>query len=437
MKTRLVLWGTNANDEKVLVAIALRSSENKVDVWTIEDKLVDDALMDKMMKDWRNGKEVDFPESNHFERPLSASESILPDEIKVDKTDLINRAQTEWHFVVLSGKLHDVYISELGELKEQVSQLSEYSSDAWNDLKSFWNKVQNQIREKNLFREHANSLRETTNGLFSKMKELRATLDEEFRHKSKEYYQNFMDQVDEIEKKLEAGSGTRLSNLFNELKDIQAKFRDTKLTKEHRSKVWDKIDAAFKAVKQKRFGDSPANTSGSAMTRLTRRYDGLIAAINKMQQSISRDEKEKAYQENRQGNAGGQLEAQLREAKMKMIEERINSKKEKLLDMNKTKLEIEKKIELQKQRDAKDAERAKIEAAKAAAKAKIAEEIKSADANRDTEKLKEAAAKIVPATAVIKEEVSDDDTSKKEDVSNIEAAVDTVKTVSKITSEEE
>lgn len=431
MKTRLVLWGTNANDEKVLVAIALRASENKVDLWTIDDKLVDDALMDKMMKDWRNGKDIDFPENSHFERPLSASESILPDEIKVDKTDLINRAQTEWHFVVLSGKLHDVYISELGELQNKVSELSEYSSDAWNDLKSFWNKVQDQIRERNLFREHANSLRETTNGLFGKMKELRSILDEEFRHKSKEYYQEFMDSVEDIEKKLEAGTGSRLSNLFNELKDLQHKFRDTKLTKEHRSKVWDKIDAAFKAVKQKRFGDSTNNNnSGSAMTRLTRRYDGLITAIDKMQKSIDRDEKDQSYQKNRQGNAGGQLEAQLREAKMKMIEERINSKREKLVDMNKTKLEIEKKIEVQKQRDAKDADRVKIEAAKTAAKAKIAAEIKSADANRDTEQLKAAAAKI---TQTKKKEVKETETPP----TNIEAAIDTAKTVSKITSEEE
>ena len=40
MKTKLVLWGTNANDEKILIALGLRPLDNKVDIWTFSQNIV-------------------------------------------------------------------------------------------------------------------------------------------------------------------------------------------------------------------------------------------------------------------------------------------------------------------------------------------------------------------------------------------------------------
>ena len=82
MKTKLVLWGHNEKDEKILIALQLRSAENKVDIWTFPDTVASDDFARALMNEWRNDKEVPFPEQKqHLERELSVTESLLPDNI--------------------------------------------------------------------------------------------------------------------------------------------------------------------------------------------------------------------------------------------------------------------------------------------------------------------------------------------------------------------
>lgn len=408
MKTKLVLWGTDAKDERILIAMELRPKDNKVDIYTFPEKIANEEFGQKMLQDWRNDVEVEFPEGySKRETELTVSESLLPEDIKVERSDIINRAQTEWHFIVLSSKLNQVYENELGELKEKVDQLSDYSSDVWEELKTFWEKVQEQVHERNLFRDHANNLRDNTNLLFSRLKELRATLDAEFQNLSKTHHDTFIGAIADIEGKVTDGS-SKLATLFEELKNIQRRFRDSKLTREHRSQVWERLDGAFKVVKEKRFGAN-ANNESSAMERLQRRYDGLINAINKMDKSIERDKSDLSFQNQKIATTDGQLEAQIRQAKIKMIEERIRSKEEKLGEMNVTKSELDQRMTAQRDKDAKKVERQKVEDAKVEAKERIAKQIKEAETARvvDTDKLEKAAdsltekeAKKVEATKV-------------------------------------
>ena len=391
MKTKLVLWGSNATEEKILIAMQLRSEDNKVDIWTFPEAVATDEFARQLLGDWRNNVAVPFPESaTHLERELSMTDSLLPEEIKVERGDIIQRAQTEWHFVVLSSKLNEVYQTELGELKTKVAGLKTFNNDAWNELKSFWSKVQNQVRERNLLRGHADSLRDETNALFAQLKSLRSALDEEFRQNSQKLHNSFMEKLASLEQR--AQEGTRLPALFDELKDLQRKFREIKLTREHRSKIWERLDATFKVVKEKRFGPN-ANNESSALDRLNRRYNGLLGAIDKMQKSIARDQDDLTFQQRKIDSSDGQLEAQIRQAKIKMTKERIRSKNEKLAEMLQTKTDLEKRIASQKDKEARRQKQGEIAAAKAAAKAAIASKIAaSALARKDEdEKLSKAA----------------------------------------------
>lgn len=395
MKTKIVLWGANEKDEKLLLAIELLEKENQIGIHTFSESIATEEFYNKMMNIWRDGGQVPFPEGHEYTtRELKMAESILPDNLKTERTDIVNRAKTEWHFVVLSNKLSESLKDEVQEIKERIENLSEFDNGIWEEMKGFWSKVQGQVREKNLFREHANELRNTTNELFDKMKALKKVMDSEFQTISETHLKSFIEKLDDIEERITKGLG--LQPIFNELKNLQSQFRDTDFTRRDRNKVWKKLDAAFKKVKSKKYGDKQGDSS--ALSRLQRRYEGLLAAIGKMETSINRDKKEIDFQNKRINNTDGQLEAQLRQAKLAMIDERIKSKEEKLVEMLKTKSELENKIEAEKIREEKRKENAEIKKEKKEVKAQIAADIKESK-----EKLEANAEKLEKAAADIKE----------------------------------
>jgi chromosome segregation ATPase len=438
MKSKLVLWGANAQDEKILIAVALRPEDNKIDIYTFPESVATEDFYQQMMKEWRDNDNFELPDPHtHVERELSMSESLLPEDLKVERDDVVSRAQTEWHFIVLSSKLHHSYEDQLAELKERVEQLENFDQGIWDNLKEFWDKLQEQVRDRNLFREHADALRDNTNSLFGKMKDLRSKMDDEFERVSKDVYDKFMSALEEVENKVE--SGARLPAVFDELKKLQRRFRDSKLTREHRSKVWEKLDAAFKEVKQKRFGTKTADEGSSALQRLQRRYDGLIAAIGKMEHSIRRDRNDLEFQEHKINTTDGQLEAQIRQAKILMIEERVRSKEEKLTEMNATKTELEKRLASLQEKEAR-------RAAQEAVKEKIAEDIKTAAEAReeDSEKLEKAAEEIVEAKAKTAAPKAKEAAKKEESLldavgvtlgDSLEDVVDTIKAVAAVISD--
>jgi len=432
MRRKLVLWGSDEKDEKILVALELVDQENKVYVYTFKQDVATEDFYNAMLNQWREDKEVEFPAHTKIERELSIADAILPEEIKVDRTDLVTRAQTEWHFVVLSAKLYQMYKSEVEDLTETIEGMASYDNAVWNDLKNFWSKVQEQVYEKNLFREHAASLKNKTNDLFDKLKVMKKALDKQFDEVSGKHKETVMTQLQDIEARVEKGMG--LKPIFEELKQLQAQIKGMDFSRKHRRQVWDKLDAAFKVVKDKRFGDKGAATgSNSAKGRLERRLSGLNEAIGKMERSIKRDKDDQAWQTKRVNTTDGQLEMQIRQAKIKMIDERINSKEVKLADMVKTRVELQDRIEKAAAKEARDAAKAETDKLKAeaaaAAKAKIAAEIKTNTDQLDAEKLEKAASLIadakktkkVPPVELPKEEPTDED--EKTDTAEVEAKV--------------
>ena len=422
MRTRLVFWGKNAQEEKVLLGLKLNEKENNVDVFVFSEASATEDFVNQMHQKWRNGDDIPFPEGHIKEqRPLGISTSMLPEGYAVERDDILKRAQTEWHFVVLSSKLFDSYHDELESLKDRVAQLTKFDSGVWEELKGFWSKVQEQVREKNLFHDHATKIKEHTNELFSELKQLRKALDKEFQSISEEHFKSFKEKLQTVEKKIE--DGLSLQPIFQELKDLQRNFRNTKFTGDHRSQIWKKLDGLFKVVKEKKYGSEAANSWSNPLERVQRRYKGLIDAIAKMERSIERDRKDQTFQQKRIETAEGSLESQIRAAKSKMIEERIESKVSKLEEMLKTKQDLERRIQSLEQKAHAQKEREKVKEAKAEIKAKIADEIKAAEKAREqNEQVKKAAQAIASAHTAVVESVED----------GIEDVVDTIKAVASV-----
>ena len=415
MKNRIVFWGKNENSEKLLLALELLAEEGKVNVISFPEALVSEEFNQTLTKDWRDGKTVDFPEgftSTLVE--LTVTGSILPAGITAEKMDLVTRAQAEWNFSILSSRLFRSYQSELNEFKDKVERALNFDKNMWDELKSFWDRVQEQARDKSLFREHSEHLRQETNELFGKLKDLRGKLDEEFDRTSKTLYEDIVAKLGDIENKVR--EGIRLQPLFDELKDIQKKIREVKLNRDHRNKIWDKLDATFKVLKEKRFGPETADDN-NPLVRIQKRYEGLMAAIDKMESSVGRDVEELNFQNGKVNTSFGQLEAQIRQAKVAMIEERVRSKKEKLTEMYATKTELDRKMEQLQEKEKRKADEMLKEDAKKAAQEKIANEIAAANAAR--EKVKgEKESLFDAATSILGDSITD--------------MVDTVKAVAEV-----
>jgi uncharacterized coiled-coil DUF342 family protein len=425
MRTRLVFWGTNEKNEKVLIGLKLNEEENNIDVYVFPEANTTEDFVTQMHQNWRLGEDILFPEDVvTFQRTLNISESILPEGYAVDREDILKRAQTEWHFVVLSAKLFHSYESEIEDFKEKIKNLSKFDSEIWDDLKRFWSKVQEQVREKNLFRDHANSIRDHTNHLFSELKELRKELDQEFREVSTKNMQVFQEKLEKISNKIE--EGLSLQPIFQELKELQRNFKNTRFSSDHRSQVWKKLDGLFKKVKEKKFGEGTIQKS-NPLERINRRFNGLINAIQKMERSIERDHKDLEFQNKRIEHADGSLEAQIRAAKIKMIEERIRSKHEKLGEMEKTRDLLEGKISVLKKKEEVRKEREEVERAKQKIKDKIAQEIKEAERARASDESVQRAAQ------TIQEEEGTSVIEKIED--GIEDVIDTIKAIAGVIEE--
>lgn len=393
MKTKIVLWVTNEKDEKLLLAVELLEKANQVGIHTFPENEATEEFYNKMMNIWRDGGPVPFPEGHEYiTRDLTMADSLLPDNIKTDRTDIVNRAKTEWHFVVLSHKLSDSLMDEIEDIKERIDRLSEFDTGIWEEMKGFWSKVQSQVREKNLFREHANELKSRTNHLFDKMKEMKKSMDSELDRVSEEHLKTFFEKLEDVEDRISKGLG--LQPIFEELKNLQSQFRNTDFNRKDRNKVWKKLDNAFKKVKEKKYGSKQGESN--SVSRIKRRYDGLLAAIDKMEVSISRDKKEIEFQQNRIDSTDGQLEAQLRQAKLAMISERIKSKEDKLNEMLKTKDELEKKMKIEVEREAQRKQKEEIKKEKEEIKTQIANQIEEtkSELEEDGKKLEKAAAAI-------------------------------------------
>jgi hypothetical protein len=372
MKSKLVLWGTTEQNDRVLIAMQLRAEENKVDTWLFPEAIASPEFSQQMLTEWRNNASatVAFPEGfTHTERELSLTDTLTPEGVTVERPDFIQRAQTEWQFIVLSTKLNEAYKSELAQLEDQIAQMSEFSGEVFGALKGFWGKVNNQVKDRNLFREHADDLRDTTNNLFEKLKGMRTVVMNEYEDNSKKWFDQLNATLDDVEQRIETGI-QRFPELFDKLKNTQKEFREQKLTRDHSNELWTRIDVLFKALKEKRFGNEATN-EGNPTERLAKRLEGLISAVDKMQNSIDRDREELNFQKKRVASSEGQLEAQIRQAKINMILERVKSKEEKLNEMMATKQDVESKmVSFRAKEDRRVAEDAK-RAADAAKKTEV------------------------------------------------------------------
>lgn len=405
MRTRLVVWGTNNKDERVLLGISLNPDENKINLVAIPSKDCTEEFYNKMLSQWREGIDLELPASTEKRSlELTMSDSILPEDFRVERSDMIQRAQMEWHFLVLSTKLYRNFKSELEDMGNKIKSLDNYEKSVWDELKGLWDGIQKHIFDRNILRDHSDSLREKSNALFEELKKLRSLVEAEVSEKSTAILNAFNSKLEEINQRLESGGVIKL--IFDDLKKIQEEFKSKTLVREDRNKLIKKLDEAFNAVREKRNShsaskeDSDTQGTSGALSRMSSRMKGLEDALRKIEKSIEYDQKDIDFENKRIQSSQGQLEAQIRVAKIKMIEDRIKSKKEKLDELNKIKLTLEKTSDSLKKKEEKRLKKQeenfhrKEEVEKVRARFEEEIQAKQAEHIEDHEKLEKAAEEI-------------------------------------------
>lgn len=335
MQERIAMWGTTGpTDKNVLVAIALRLDARLVDIWLFDKDSLPTGFATDMMKKWQEGEDVAFPEGcEHREQPLN-DQSLLPEDIRVEKPESIRKIQNEWAYQILAQKTYESFLKEMEALDAKVEQAEEYVSELWDGAKNIWDRVL-RLRNDNMMRkQYADEIKDKINIIFEKIKQKRDTNSRQIETQSAQNLQEFKEELQKISAQIE--QNVHLQDRFNELKQFQEKIKNSKLIQSHRKELWNTIDAAFESLKSKR------NDTRNQFT--SNRIDGLKAVVEKMERSLKRDKDDLNFQHKRQDDSkSSQLEMQLRKAKVQVLEDTIKSKEEKLADIYKTISELENK----------------------------------------------------------------------------------------------
>lgn len=339
MKDNIVFWGANEKDEKILVALRLRAADKKVDIWTFDEKICKKEFVDSMFADWDKLDISSFPKDHVFIERDASSPELLPAQIKTstpENADLISRAEREWTVKVLSLRLYEMIRSEVLALKEQVMSLTAYDKGSWDSCKAYWDKIMTNHNDRNLNREQASELREVVNTSFERLKELMADTNKQYEEESQANFFQITKKIDELQADFEKNPN-KAKSTFNELRKLQGNMKDLRLNRSAYKDIRSKMNKAFEAVKK--------GMAQSNLGHFEKRVKGLKSAIDKMQKSIDWDRGSIDFQNKRSNSVhAGQLEMQLRDAKIKMINARIESKQAKLDDMTKTLATLEKKL---------------------------------------------------------------------------------------------
>lgn len=362
MKTRFALWAIMPAKEeeqaevKRLVALELRPNDDQYDVWIFDEANSSEENSQKLNSTWakNKGKDVELPTdtAQHQAKPLRASEEFLFGGFEPEQKDMASRIVTEWLFICASHKAFLNYCSEIEELKQRITNLNSYDRTLFEELKTFSTRVQEQVQEKNIFKEQADKLRETINLLFDDLKLLRAEQESSMNEEFKKAMAIITAKLDSLEEQLNSGKAN-LTAHFNELKEAQVQMHELKLGRDNRKLIIERLDTLFNKNKELRFGNktkeggAPSNhkPNESFADHLAKRIEGLQKAIDSMQESVDRDLNENENLEKRikSGNAT-QMEAQLRQAKASLVQERVKSKQLKLDDMNATMQDLQKQF---------------------------------------------------------------------------------------------
>ena len=330
---RFTALGVTNDDRAVLLAYELKEDAFKVDLFIVPRKALSNEQAELLENKWTEGEAFEFPEGTEQVTPNLNAESILPDNIRSDETGKIRIKQNEWAYLLLTAKLWESYLLELDELKKKAQELAQYDRQLFDDAKSFWERVLEHRKERDISQDRLDKIKDDVNSIFEKLKTFRKTESAEFEAASGKQRDEVLAKLEDLRKR--ADGKANFKELTEELKALQQENRKNRYTKTDDQNVRKAFDSVFGYINEQRnafFSDKTAS-----------RIKGLNEVIQKMEASLSRDKKDLEYYTKKTDSSKiKSLELQLIKVKTNLLNETIASKEEKLKDIYATLAKLQK-----------------------------------------------------------------------------------------------
>lgn len=391
MQKRFVTTGNINEAQKVVLAYELDDTAFKINLYIADDKLLSHEQKEFLQKEWADEeKEFTFPEGTEVINPDINSDSILPDHVKTNHTGLIRQRQNDWAVHLLTNKLWQVYLTELENLKQKAAELSSYDKELFNDTKSFWERVLEHKKERNITQERLEKIKEDVNSIFDKLKTFRKNESAEFEKQSNQVKEEILTKLTAIREKITEKANFK--SISEEIKALQQEYKGTRFLKNDESAIRKAYDEAFHFINETR--------SKFFNNKFESRIAGLKDVIAKMEKSLNFDKKDLDYFSKKSDTPKIQsLELQLLKVKIRQLKETITSKEDKLNDIYKT-LES-----LQKQAEEAKAPKAATVVEKNSAEKKVqSEEVTISETPENTENTEDTIVEIIAPVATENQE---------------------------------
>lgn len=327
MQSRFTAKGVNNEGKDVFLAYELKEEEFKVDLYVIPSKLLKAEQKEQLETKWVAGEEFAFPESVSCINPNLNGESILPEDIRSEETGKIRIKQNEWAYILLTAKLWESYLQELDVLKKRAEALTQYERQLFDDAKSFWERVLEHRKERDISQERLDKIKDEVNAVFDKLKTFRKTESAEFEAASIKLRDDILAKLEDIRKQVDEKSNFKA--LGEALKNLHTESRKNRYTKADEQQLRKVFDTTYQYLNEQRnhyFNDKNAV-----------RIKGLTEVVEKMEASLIRDRKDLEHLSRKaNSNSIQSLELQLIKVKTNMLNETIASKEEKLKDIRST-----------------------------------------------------------------------------------------------------
>ena len=327
MQSRFTAKGVINDDKEVILAYELKEEEFKVDLYLVPKKSLKADALQLLEKGWVDGEAYEFPTGTTLINPNLNAESILPDDIRSEEAGKIRIKQNEWAYQLLTAKLWESYLHELDELKKKAAGLAQYDRQLFDDAKSFWERVLEHRKERDISQESLDKIKDDVNSIFEKLKTFRKSESAEFETASAKMRDAVIAKLEDLKSRADAKANFKV--LLEELKTIQNDGRKNRYTKADDQQLRKLFDSVFQYVNDQR------NHFFSDKTET--RVKGLNEVIEKMESSLSRDKKDLESMARKATSKNiSSLEQQLIKVKTNMLNETIASKEEKLKDIRYT-----------------------------------------------------------------------------------------------------